>query len=62
LIYGTGTGPDKIISALTPSMISTALKQKQVVVAGRGTNLWPDVSQRLIALADDRFTCKMSPT
>ncbi|RSH87151.1 hypothetical protein EHS25_003642 [Saitozyma podzolica] len=43
LIYGLGTGPDKIISALTPSMMSLAMKRGQVVVAGRGTNVWPDV-------------------
>ncbi|GFZ51258.1 hypothetical protein JCM24511_09016 [Saitozyma sp. JCM 24511] len=43
LIYGLGTGPDKIISALTPSMMSLAMKRGQVVVAGRGTNIWPDV-------------------
>jgi hypothetical protein len=48
LIYGLGTGPDKIISALTPSMMSLAMKRGQVVVAGRGTNVWPDVGDFLV--------------
>ena len=43
LIYGVGTGPDKVVSDLNPDFVRKALKAKQVVYAGDGTNEWADV-------------------
>lgn len=46
LIYGTGTGPDKVVSELIPDVIDKALDGGKVLYAGDGKNEWSDVSYR----------------
>lgn len=44
LIYGVGSGPDKIISSLIPDSVRRGIRFGRVPVGGKGTNVWSDVS------------------
>lgn len=46
LIYGVGTGPDKIVSSLIPDSVRRGLRFGRVPVGGKGTNVWSDVSDK----------------
>ncbi|KZS94181.1 NAD(P)-binding protein [Sistotremastrum niveocremeum HHB9708] len=49
LIYGIGTGPDKVISVQIPSLILFALKKRFVPIVGQGKNIWNNVHVRDLA-------------
>ncbi|KAG8926169.1 hypothetical protein FRC03_012695 [Tulasnella sp. 419] len=42
-IYGRGTGPVRVVSQQVPNLIREAVKRKQAVHVGPGTNLWNNV-------------------
>lgn len=47
-VYGVGGGPVRKISSQVPNMIRAAVRRKQTVYVGEGTNRWMNVRRVLL--------------